>query len=130
MADDDLDALYEEYKPAPVAKPPLAHQRAAQQQQEQQKRKAEMEAAAARAHAAAPVVAASTRTPPLLVTRHIPIDDLTMFNNAAFLIDKPLGWTSYDVCNAIKGALRPLGAAASSGHCIRGWAGAACAEDT
>jgi hypothetical protein len=117
MADDDLDALYEEYKPPPPApKPALAFGRLEQHKQEQQHRQEHQEeAAAAPAHPSAPVVAASSRPPPLLVTRHIPIFDATMFNNAAFLIDKPLGWTSYDVCNALKGALRPIGAADSRG---------------
>jgi tRNA U55 pseudouridine synthase TruB len=32
-----------------------------------------------------------------------------VFNNAVLLVDKPLTWTSFDACNAIKGAMKRLG---------------------
>ncbi|WIA21578.1 hypothetical protein OEZ85_000768 [Tetradesmus obliquus] len=35
--------------------------------------------------------------------------DLDVFNNAVLLVDKPLTWTSFDACNAIKGAMKRLG---------------------
>lgn len=34
---------------------------------------------------------------------------LQAFNNGVLLVDKPKGWTSFDVCNAIKKPLKQLG---------------------
>jgi hypothetical protein len=51
----------------------------------------------------------SGRVPPTHVVAPDLPADLDVFNNAVLLVDKPLEWTSFDACNAIKGAMKRLG---------------------
>ena len=46
-----------------------------------------------------------------IVKPALPGDLRAAFSNAVMLVDKPKGWTSFDACNALKGALRCLGVA-------------------
>lgn len=48
----------------------------------------------------------SPRTPPPLVSIAGRFPDDAATTGAAFLVDKPLGWTSFDVCAKLRGALR------------------------
>ena len=108
-----LEALYEQFESAPTRKspsPPPKHQRTPNNQQ-QQWRATSRSPAPPPAVATAPsrvVVAAAAVAAPTVVKPGMPLADLQVFNNAAVLVDKPKGWTSFDVCNAIKRALRPL----------------------
>ncbi|GLC51944.1 hypothetical protein PLESTB_000565500 [Pleodorina starrii] len=38
-----------------------------------------------------------------------PIEDITVLENGVILVDKPLGWTSFDVCGKIRNMLKFLG---------------------
>ncbi|KIZ04698.1 tRNA pseudouridine synthase B [Monoraphidium neglectum] len=89
--DDDLDALdkqqQQQQQPAGTAAPPKAA-----------------------ASPPRPPPGASGRAPPVRIVRpSLPSDLVAAFSNAVMLVDKPLGWTSFDACNALKAALRRLG---------------------
>lgn len=50
----------------------------------------------------------SSRAPPTFVHKGDPLTDLGVFSNAVLLIDKEETWTSFDVCNKLKGVLKQL----------------------
>jgi hypothetical protein len=111
-----LEALYEHIEAAPTRKspsPPPKHLRTPNghhQQQQQRWRGSSSPAPPPPRVATAParVVLAAVAVPaPAIVKPGMPLD-LKIFNNAAVLVDKPKGWTSFDVCNAIRFALKPL----------------------
>ncbi|KXZ43289.1 hypothetical protein GPECTOR_95g678 [Gonium pectorale] len=61
---------------------------------------------------AAPTPASGTskkanRPPPELI-KPGPINDLSILQNGVILVDKPLGWTSFDVCGKIRNMIRFL----------------------
>jgi tRNA pseudouridine(55) synthase len=108
-ADDDLDALYGAEEAVAEAPPAAAAAAAA--------------APAAPpppppAAAAAPPPPAKTnpnphgRAPPTLLPAKntpFPTDLRAAFSNAVVLVDKPPGWSSFDVCHALKRPLKALG---------------------
>jgi hypothetical protein len=51
----------------------------------------------------------SGRAPPTRVEAPDLPADLAVFSNAVLLVDKPKEWTSFDACNAIKGAVKRMG---------------------
>lgn len=47
--------------------------------------------------------------PPTRIPAGVPLpEDLTAWDNAVLLIDKPKGWTSFDVCGKLRGSLAAL----------------------
>ncbi|PNW71835.1 hypothetical protein CHLRE_16g690250v5 [Chlamydomonas reinhardtii] len=48
------------------------------------------------------------RVPPVLIKPGGPICDMELLKNGVILVDKPLGWTSFDVCGKIRNMIRFL----------------------
>jgi TruB family pseudouridylate synthase (N terminal domain) len=72
--------------------------------QQQQQQTQQVSADGGAVGAAGSVRAAPMRVPPPSLPK-----DLGVFSNAVLLVDKPVGWTSFDACNAIKKAVQKLG---------------------
>jgi tRNA pseudouridine55 synthase len=92
--------------------PPEATAAADSDKQQQQQQQPAGTAAPPKAAASPPrpPPGASGRAPPVRIVRpSLPSDLVAAFSNAVMLVDKPLGWTSFDACNALKAALRRLG---------------------